>query len=132
MGTPLWPLIPASRMNPMDLALRYLEIFYSGHGLDRLAELFLPALQFEGPLFTFTSAEAYIAALQQDPPRAMTYQILHTFAVGNKVCIIYTLTKHPTGSPTLNAALQTPLAQIFETDGTHITRILLIFDTKGF
>ncbi len=107
----------------MHLALSYLDIFFSGQNLDRLYDLFDPSLHFEGPFFTFDTAETYIEALKQNPPAQMAGEILHTFESGETACVIYTLKK---------PGVETPVAQLFETNGDRITKILLIFDTRMF
>ena len=47
-------------MSPLELALKYLEIFYSGKNLNEMENLFTENLSFIGPLYRFHSAENYI------------------------------------------------------------------------
>ncbi len=109
-------------MTPLDLALRYLNAFYAGD-LATLRPLLDEHLAFEGPWARYDTAADYLAALEEDPPSGMSCTLLETFASETTACVLYRFEKGP---------VRTPMAQWFETDGTHITRILLIFDTGAF
>lgn len=110
-------------MTPIELALRYLEIFFSGNDLEALRPLFADDLIFEGPFFTFSSADAYLDSLRDDPPAGMAYELLATFERASSVCLIYRFSK---------PGVQTPMAQWFEIQGEVIRKIVLIFDTGAF
>ena len=71
-----YPQSDICTMKPLDLALRYMEIFFSGSDLEALRPLFADDLVFEGPFYTFDSAEAYLDALRNDPPEGMAYEFL--------------------------------------------------------
>ena len=55
-------------MKPLELALRYIEIFYSGKDLEKLTDILAEELSFSGPLYTFPSARDYINSLLKDQP----------------------------------------------------------------
>ena len=110
-------------MTPLDLARRYLEIFYSGSDIDALRPLFADDLSFEGPFYTFDTAEAYLDSLRAAPPEGMTYDVIRAFESASSACVIYQFSK---------AGIQTPMAQLFEVDAGVIKRILLVFDTGAF
>ena len=43
-------------VNSLEIAVRYMGIFYSGENLDELENIFLDTLVFEGPPYRFDSA----------------------------------------------------------------------------
>ena len=110
-------------MKPMELALKYLEIFFSGENLDDMNNLFTDDLTFDGPLYKFSSADNYINSLKKDPPKGMKYKIIKSFENKNSACVIYQFTKEN---------VSTPMAQLFETENGKIRGIVLIFDSKDF
>ena len=76
-------------MTPLELALRYMDIFFSGKSLDRLEAILHEECQFRGPFYQFTTAQQYIASLKADPPLGCSYKINHTFEKNNLVNLIY-------------------------------------------
>lgn len=108
-------------MKPLELALKYLEIFYSGNNLDRLKDILASDLSFTGPLYAFNSAADYVNALKSDPPGGMNYKIIKSFDDENSACIIYQFYK---------GNVSTQMAQLFEVKDEKINKINLIFDTK--
>jgi hypothetical protein len=58
-------------MKPITLALKFMEIFYSGKDFERLKDILADDLSFTGPLYTFNSAEKNINSLKEDPPGGM-------------------------------------------------------------
>ena len=111
------------RVKPLELALKYMEIFYSGKNLERLPDLLAEDLSFTGPFYTFNSAEDYINSLKKDPPWGMSYEIIKSFEEENSACIIYKFQK---------GNISTAMAQLFEVKYEKIRKINLIFDTKAF
>jgi hypothetical protein len=110
-------------MNHADLALRYLEIFFSGQGFDELLEMFAESLQFEGPFYSFDSAQDYVDSLKSDPPIGCEYKLLNICEDAGFVTVIYEFKKD---------SIQTSMSQLFEIKNGKITKILLIFDTGKF
>lgn len=110
-------------MKPLELALKYLEIFFSGENLDELKSLFADNVSFTGPIYQFSSADSYINSLKKDPPKGMKYEIIKSFEYENSACVIYQFTKE-------NVSI--PMAQLFETEDGKINKIVLIFDSKDF
>ena len=109
------------RAKPLDLALRYMEIFYTGEKIDKLNEILDEDLYFTGPLFKFDSAEDYINSLKKDPPEGMNYEIIKSFEDENSACIIYRFFK---------GIISTKMVQLFEVKDDKINKIILVFDTK--
>ena len=109
-------------MNAKRLASRYMHIIFENGDLDELYRILHPALRFEGPLFSFASAEEYIEALKHSPPEHFGYDILHAFEQGSTACLIYRFTK---------PGVATTMAQTFEVHHNQITRIHLIFDSSA-
>ena len=105
------------------MALRYLNIFYSGENIGHLNDVLAEDLSFSGPLYKFNTAKDYINSLKKDPPRGMSYQIIKSFEDKNSACIIYKFYK---------GNISTTMAQIFEVKDEKISKINLIFDTKAF
>lgn len=110
-------------MKPIELAQKYMEIFFSGENVEDLSGLFADEFSFVGPFYRFDSALAYIDSLQSDPPQKCEFQILHTFEKTSSVCFIYQFIK---------PGISTPMAQTFEIRGGKICNVLLIFDTGVF
>ncbi|WP_455197484.1 hypothetical protein [Kaarinaea lacus] len=110
-------------MSALGLALRYMEIFYSGKELDRLEEILHDSLQFRGPLYQFDSARQYIASLKDDPPTDCSYRILHTFEKDDTVNLIYDFSK---------PGITTTMSQLFKVVDNKIAYIKLIFDSEVF
>lgn len=110
-------------MSPLDVALRYMEIFFSGRNLERLHEILGDPFEFTGPLYRFDSARAYVESLQADPPEGFAYRLLQTFADGGRVNLIYQFSK---------PGVETVMSQFFQIRDGRIARTLLIFDTGPF
>lgn len=110
-------------MKPLELANKYLEIFYSGKNIQDLSLLFATDLKFNGPFYTFETSEAYINSLLSSPPKDFKYSILHSYENATSACIIYQFSK---------TGISLPMTQYFEVKNDEITKILLIFDTAKF
>ena len=110
-------------MKPLQFALKYMDIFYSGKDLERLKDILAEDLSFTGPLSTFSSAEDYINSLIKDPPKGMKYEIIKSYEDKNSACIIYQFNKEN---------ISTIMAQLFEVKDEKISKIDLIFDTNAF
>lgn len=110
-------------MKPLELAAKYMEIFFGGGSMEPLLDLLQPNLVFEGPFFRGESAEEYVESLQSDPPRGLSYEIISRYETETEACIIYKFMK---------AGITTAMAQKFEVSGGKISKILLIFDTGVF
>lgn len=110
-------------MTPLELARRYMDIFFSGEELDRLHEILAERLSFEGPLLRCESAEDYIRALKQAPPRDCRYRILAAYENASGACLFYQFSK---------PGLSLPMAQSFRVEHGKICAILLIFDASAF
>jgi hypothetical protein len=110
-------------MKHADLALKYLEIFFSGGGFEALNEIFAEDLRFEGPFYRFDTARDYIDSLKSDPPIGCKYKLLRTCEDTGSVTVIYEFRK---------GNLITPMSQMFEIENGKISKILLIFDTGKF
>lgn len=107
----------------MDLALQYMEIFFSGENIGEMVHLFSDDFKFRGPFYSFDSAEDYVGSLQSDPPEGIEYEIIHSFENDSSACLIYQFMK---------PGISTPITQVFEIDSGKISKILLIFDTGAF
>ena len=110
-------------MKPMELALKYMEIFFSGENLEELKHLFAEDLTFRGPLYEFNSSEDYINSLKSDPPQGFTYEILSSFENRSSARLVYRFTK---------PGVSTLMAQLFEVSDDKISKIVLVFDTSAF
>jgi len=111
------------QMKPLELAKRYMEIFFSGVNFDELGKLFAKDFTFVGPFYRFESAEAYINSLKSDPPKDLKYKIMKTFEEETSVCLVYQFSK---------PGVTTYMTQIFEVDGGKIKKIVLTFDAGAF
>ena len=110
-------------MKPMELALKYMEIFFSGENIEELRPLFAEDFTFRGPLYEFNSAQDYIHSLKLDPPRGFTYEIIGSFENSSSARLVYRFTK---------PGVSTLMAQLFEVSDDKINKIVLVFDTGVF
>ena len=112
-------------MTPLELALRYIDLFFNWTESSRskLETILATDMRFIGPLFTADSAADYLDDLQSDPPAGMTYDIIAKFESVNEACLVYDIRKD---------GIHTRMAQLFQTDGNYITQIILIFDASQF
>ncbi len=110
-------------MKPLDVALQYMGIFFSGQDLDRLYNILTDDVKFSGPFYQFESAQDYIESLQSDPPVECQYTLVQVFENGPFVNVIYQFSK-----PYVCAHM----SQLFEVHNDKITKVLLIFDTGKF
>jgi len=110
-------------MTPLELAKRYMQVFYSGETIDELRSLFGDEFTFKGPFVECHSADEYIASLKRDPPHACEHILLHQFETESSACLIYQFSK---------PGVSTPMAQVFNTRDGKIFGIQLIFDGRVF
>jgi len=92
-------------MKPIDVALKYLDIIYSGKNIETLCPLLADHLTFLGPFYSFKSAEEYLEALIKDPPKDMSYERIKSFERDTSVCLIYQFSK---------PGVSVKMAQLFE------------------
>ena len=107
----------------MDLALQYIDIVFGKEDIDRLTNLLADQFSFQGPFFKFDSAADYINSLKADPPEGFGYTMISTFEDETSACLVYKFSK---------PGIDTPMAQLFETDNGKISKILLVFDSAPF
>lgn len=110
-------------MAPLELANKYMEIFYRAGSIDSLTSLFADNFTFKGPFYEFNSAAAYIASLKQNPPKGLDYKIIQSYQNESSACLVYEFSK-----PGVSATV----AQTFEVEEGKISKILLIFNTADF
>ena len=110
-------------MKPLQLALKYMEVFFGGKDMEALRPLFAKNMQFKGPLYSSETAEEYIRALKSDPPCGLDYRILGLKEHRSSARLLYLLSR---------PGLRTPMEQTFEVNDGKITKMLLNFDTRIF
>ena len=110
-------------MTPLELALKYMEIFFSGKDFEELRHLFAEDFTFRGPLYEFNSAKDYVHSLKLDPPREFTYEIISSFEDSSSARLVYRFNK---------PGVSTLMAQLFEVSDDKISKIVLVFDTGAF
>ena len=91
--------------------------------LDRLQHLLAPNCKFEGPLYQFSNAQAYIDALKSDPPADWKYELLNTFEHEHSACLVYRFQK---------PGVSTLMTHTFEASDNRLVHIRLIFDSAAF
>lgn len=110
-------------MSPLALAYRFMEIFYESADPEQLSAILHEDLEFTGPFYRLDSARAYIDSLLVDPPREMSYRIIHAYQDAASACLIYQMEK---------PGISTPMAQQFTVKNGKIHQIRLIFDSGVF
>ena len=117
-------LIKRMNLEPLNLAIKYMEIFYDGGDFEELREYLADDLVFEGPFYFYDNANEYIDAMQADPPKGFVYELLRQYEVATSACLIYKFSK---------PGVSTIMVQTFQIDlKNKISRILLVFDTAQF
>ena len=109
-------------MNNREMALDYLSRFCTGD-VDGLAPLLAQKLQFKGPLFQFSSKNAYLRSLRDGPLAGCGYRVLSVTESDDSVSIYYDYEK---------SDQVITIAQLFRFDKGKITELLLVFDGRGF
>ena len=112
-----------TNMKPLELALKYMEIFFSGKDFDDLHQLFSKKFSLKGPFCEFDTATEYINALKSDPPAGLKYSMIQSYENANSACLVYEF---------LKPGITVPMAQQFEVSNGKIDKILLIFDAGAF
>lgn len=110
-------------MKPLELALKYMEIFYSNTDIADLDQILAADLSFEGPFFQYDCAANYLESLRDDPREGLAYKLIHSFEDSSSACLVYQFSK---------PGISIPMAQLFEIEDGKISRIVLIFDTAAF
>ena len=110
-------------MTPLELALRYMDIFFSGRDLARLHDILAADLRFRGPFHRFETARDYVESLVASPPVQCSYHMLHTFEHERHAQLTYEFIK---------PGVRTPMAQLFETRDARIVEMVLVFDSAAF
>jgi hypothetical protein len=100
-----------------------MEILFSGERMDELGLLFSDEFTFKGPLYEFSSGDAYIKSLEEAPPKEFQYSVLGEYEDEASACVVYQFTK---------PGLSVPMAQRFEIKDGRISSIQLIFDASKF
>lgn len=109
-------------MNNRDVAMEFLRCFCAGD-INGLVPLLAEDLQFKGPFYQFSSSDAYLDSLKNDPPEKCGYRVLNVMESGDSVSIYYDYEKSD-GSITI--------AQLFTFKNQKTREILLVFDGRGF
>jgi hypothetical protein len=110
-------------MRPLELAHKYMAAFFGEAPLEAMTGLLADKLHFEGPFYTFETAHDYIASLQENPPKDVSYTILNEYEDDGSACLIYEFRK---------PCIEVLMAQYFKATDDKITKIRLIFDTNKF
>ncbi|WP_444916350.1 hypothetical protein [Microbulbifer sp. JMSA003] len=108
-------------MNKIELARKYMEIFYESKDFDSLDLILDEKLDFEGPLFKCKSAKEYIESLKASPPVDVSYEMVEEFHNPNSTCYMYRFTKN---------CRNTLMAQTFHYKVGRISKIRLVFNPE--
>lgn len=110
-------------MSPLDLAQQYMDIVYDTGKWEDLRKIFHPDLQFDGPFYSFSTADTYIQIMEENPPVGFQYELIRAYEDDSSACLVHRFFK---------PGVSTIMAQIFEVEGKKIKRIQLIFDSGAF
>ncbi len=112
-----------SDMRINKLVEEYMNAFYNEFDTDKLKSILSKNLTFEGPFYTFNSAEEYLNSLKENPPVGMSFKILQFYEKENSVSLLYEFSKE---------RIKTLMAQFFTINDNKISEIKLVFDTGAF
>lgn len=110
-------------MKPLQLALKYMDIFYGEKDPSLLKDIFHKDLIFDGPFYKFHSAKDYIDSLLEAPPKDMSFEIIESFENETSACLVYNFSK---------GEIKSKMSQLFKVKNEKISEIILIFDSKDF
>jgi len=110
-------------MTPLELANRYMRIFYGEEPIDSLTDIFSEEFSFKGPFHEFNTSKKYIESLKSDPPVGLEYKIIEAYENERSACLVYQFSK---------PGISTIMSQIFEVANGKISRIILVFDSGAF
>ena len=105
-------------MKPLQLALKYMEVFFGEQDMEGLRPLFAKDLKFRGPFYSANTAEEYIGTLKSDPPRGLDYRILGLKEKKSSARLLYLFSR---------PGIRIPMDQTFEVKDGKIIKILLNF-----
>jgi hypothetical protein len=94
-------------------------VFKTGD-LEALRKIFSDDLKFSGPFYNFDSADDYVNALRNNPPKNFKYKIIKSYFDNHSSCLIYEFLKLRV------------LTTMFEIVDGKISHVLLIFDSRSF
>ncbi|WDE07584.1 nuclear transport factor 2 family protein [Thalassomonas viridans] len=109
-------------MTKDQLVQKYMDVFYRSSDFDSLHNIFSSDLKFEGPLYAFNTAKAYISSLKKSPPVNCSYEIIDEYSNEDSVCLIYHFIK---------GGKKTTMAQTFTIESGRIIAIRLIFNVQA-
>ena len=109
-------------MNNREVAMEFLRCFCAGD-VSGLVSLLAADLRFIGPFHQFSSSNAYLDCLKNDPPEKCGYRVLSVTESGDSVSVYYDYEKS-------DRAIT--IAQLFKFKNQKISEILLVFDGRGF
>jgi hypothetical protein len=109
-------------MTNRDLSIEFIQAFCDGD-VQAIAPLPADEFEFEGPFYRFSSREAYIQALREDPPEPASFEVVKVFENGADVCVFYRFTK------STRSAL---MAQWNRFENGKIAAVTLVFDGRAF
>ena len=110
-------------MNHLELAEKYMDCVFKTGDLEALRKIFSDDLKFSGPFYNFDSADDYVNALRNNPPKNFKYKIIKSYFDNHSACLIYEFSK---------LGVLTTMFQIFEIVDGKISHVLLIFDSRSF
>ncbi|WP_444935231.1 hypothetical protein ACJJIW_11605 [Microbulbifer sp. JMSA004] len=108
-------------MKEIELARKYMDIFFETKDFDSLDLILDENLDFDGPLFKCKSAKEYIESLKASPPVNVSYEMVEEFRNPNSICYIYKFTKN---------CRSTLIVQTFHFNVGRISKIRLIFNPE--
>jgi len=108
-------------MSPAELASAYIQAFCDAD-IEALEDILAENLHFLGPVYSFYSRDAFLAALTENPPEKSDHRVITVTEGAASAAVFWEYQK-----PDVSLIM----AQYFETAGDRIREILLVFDSKG-
>jgi len=115
--------VSSAGKTPLDLAMKWMEIFFRNENFGELESILTPDCTFSGPFARYESAKTYINTLKDDPPGDCNFEILETVESQNDVALFYRFKK---------SGVNAVIAQYFKIDDGLISEIRLVFDSADF
>ncbi len=109
-------------MNNREVAMDFVKCFCAGD-VNALVPLLAADFKLNGPIFQFSSADAYLDSLKNDPPERCGYRVLSITENADSVSIYYDYEK---------SEQDITIAQLFKFKNQKITEIRLVFNGRRF
>ena len=106
--------------------VRQFHTHFANHDWDKLGELLVDDLSFEGPIDKFSRAADYLEAVKRLEKVCKRVEIKNIISEGDDVCVVWDMV---TEIPAIGTAR---IAEVFHVRGSKIDMVRVFFDARPF